>query len=45
MPEHPTYSQIAQFEAKLTDKAKGIYGICLFLDHIILPGFQITIIL
>lgn len=29
MPEHPTYNQIAQFAAKLTDKAKGIYGICL----------------
>ena len=29
MPEHPTYDQIKQFADKLTDKANGIYGICL----------------
>jgi sorbitol/mannitol transport system substrate-binding protein len=29
MPEHPTYEQIKQFADKLTDKAKGVYGICL----------------
>jgi sorbitol/mannitol transport system substrate-binding protein len=29
MPAHPTYDQIAKFAAKLTDKSKGIYGICL----------------
>jgi sorbitol/mannitol transport system substrate-binding protein len=29
MPEHPTYEQIKQFADKLTDKAHGIYGICL----------------
>ncbi|MDE3029139.1 MAG: sugar ABC transporter substrate-binding protein [Paracoccaceae bacterium] len=29
MPAHPTYDQIAQFAAKLTDKASGVYGICL----------------
>jgi sorbitol/mannitol transport system substrate-binding protein len=29
MPDHPTYSQIDQFAAKLTDKSKQQYGICL----------------
>ena len=29
MPEHPTYEQIKQFADKLTDKASGVYGICL----------------
>jgi sorbitol/mannitol transport system substrate-binding protein len=29
MPEKPTYEQIAQFADKLTDKANGVYGICL----------------
>jgi sorbitol/mannitol transport system substrate-binding protein len=29
MPEHPTYDQIRQFADKLTDKAGGVYGICL----------------
>src|SRR6201996_4546700 len=29
MPDQPTYDQIAQFADKLTDKANGIYGICL----------------
>lgn len=29
MPEHPTYQQIKQFADKLTDKASGVYGICL----------------
>jgi len=29
MPPHPTYRQIAQFAEKLTDKPKGVYGICL----------------
>lgn len=29
MPEQPTYAQIAAFADKLTDKAKGQYGICL----------------
>jgi sorbitol/mannitol transport system substrate-binding protein len=29
MPEHPTYEQIRQFADKLTDKAGGVYGICL----------------
>ena len=29
MPPKPTYDQIAQFADKLTDKANGIYGICL----------------
>jgi sorbitol/mannitol transport system substrate-binding protein len=29
MPDHPTYSQIDQFAAKLTDKSKQRYGICL----------------
>ncbi len=29
MPPKPTYDQIAQFADKLTDKANGVYGICL----------------
>ncbi|ASL74502.1 sugar ABC transporter substrate-binding protein [Ralstonia solanacearum] len=29
MPDQPTYDQIAQFADKLTDKDKGVYGICL----------------
>jgi sorbitol/mannitol transport system substrate-binding protein len=29
MPEHPTYEQIKQFADKLTDKANGVFGICL----------------
>ncbi|CAN7489084.1 sugar ABC transporter substrate-binding protein [Trinickia sp. LjRoot230] len=29
MPDQPTYAQIAQFADKLTDKANGVYGICL----------------
>ncbi|WP_131114480.1 ABC transporter substrate-binding protein [Lichenihabitans psoromatis] len=29
MPEKPTYQQIAEYAAKLTDKKDGIYGICL----------------
>ncbi|KVT71240.1 sugar ABC transporter substrate-binding protein [Burkholderia ubonensis] len=29
MPDQPTYDQIAGFADKLTDKSKGIYGICL----------------
>ena len=29
MPEQPTYDQIKQFADKLTDKANGVYGICL----------------
>lgn len=29
MPEQPTWSQIAEFAAKLTDKSKEQYGICL----------------
>jgi sorbitol/mannitol transport system substrate-binding protein len=29
MPEHPTYDQIRRFADKLTDKAGGVYGICL----------------
>ncbi|WP_435155735.1 ABC transporter substrate-binding protein [Amycolatopsis sacchari] len=29
MPEHPTWQQIADFAAKLDDKAAGISGICL----------------
>lgn len=29
MPDQPTYDQIKQFAEKLTDKAKGQYGICL----------------
>ena len=29
MPPKPTYDQIAQFADKLTDKAAGVYGICL----------------
>ena len=29
MPEKPTYTQIAEYAAKITDKKAGIYGICL----------------
>ncbi|WP_103734292.1 sugar ABC transporter substrate-binding protein [Pseudomonas sp. GZJR-8] len=29
MPEHPTWSQIGEFAAKLTDKSKEQYGLCL----------------
>jgi sorbitol/mannitol transport system substrate-binding protein len=29
MPEHPTWAQVADFAAKLDDKAKGVAGICL----------------
>jgi sorbitol/mannitol transport system substrate-binding protein len=29
MPDQPTYDQIEQFADKLTDKSKGMYGICL----------------
>ena len=29
MPEQPTYDQIKEFADKLTDKANGVYGICL----------------
>ncbi len=29
MPSQPTYAQIAQLADKLTDKANGVYGICL----------------
>ncbi|MGO7580654.1 extracellular solute-binding protein, partial [Rhizobium ruizarguesonis] len=29
MPEQPTYAQIAEFAAKVDDKANGVYGICL----------------
>jgi sorbitol/mannitol transport system substrate-binding protein len=29
MPDEPTYDQIKEFADKLTDKSKGIYGICL----------------
>jgi ABC-type glycerol-3-phosphate transport system substrate-binding protein len=29
MPDHPTYAQIDQYAAKLTDKSKQQYGICL----------------
>ena len=29
MPDHPTYTQIADFAAKLTDKSKEQYGLCL----------------
>ncbi len=29
MPEQPTYDDIAKFVPKLTDKANGVYGICL----------------
>jgi sorbitol/mannitol transport system substrate-binding protein len=29
MPSQPTYDQIAGFADKLTDKANGVYGICL----------------
>src|SRR4030095_15175711 len=29
MPEKPTYTQIKEFDDKITDKSKEIYGICL----------------
>jgi sorbitol/mannitol transport system substrate-binding protein len=29
MPEHPTYTQIAEFAHRLTDRANQVYGICL----------------
>jgi sorbitol/mannitol transport system substrate-binding protein len=29
MPDQPTYDQIKEFADKLTDKANGVYGICL----------------
>ena len=29
MPEKPTYTQIAEYADKITDKKNGIYGICL----------------
>jgi sorbitol/mannitol transport system substrate-binding protein len=29
MPEKPTFAQISEFAAKLTDKDAGVYGICL----------------
>jgi ABC-type glycerol-3-phosphate transport system substrate-binding protein len=29
MPEQPTWDQIRDFAAKLTDKSKGLYGVCL----------------
>ena len=29
MPEKPTWSQVAEFASKITDKSKQIYGICL----------------
>ena len=29
MPDQPTYDQIADFASKLTDRANGVYGICL----------------
>ena len=29
MPDKPTYAQIAEYAAKLTDPAAGVYGICL----------------
>ena len=29
MPAKPTYQQLAQYADKLTDKANGVYGICL----------------
>lgn len=29
MPAHPTYKEIAQYADKITDKSKGVYGICL----------------
>ncbi len=29
MPEAPTYDQIAEYAAKVTDKSKGVYGLCL----------------
>lgn len=29
MPNHPTYSQISELADKVSDKANGVYGICL----------------
>jgi sorbitol/mannitol transport system substrate-binding protein len=29
MPDKPTFAQIAEYAGKLTDKDKGVYGICL----------------
>ncbi|HEX7932707.1 MAG TPA: sugar ABC transporter substrate-binding protein [Paraburkholderia sp.] len=29
MPDQPTYDQVKEFADKLTDKANGVYGICL----------------
>ncbi|MCB8882271.1 sugar ABC transporter substrate-binding protein [Acidisoma cellulosilytica] len=29
MPEHPTWNQVAGLADKLTDRSKGVYGICL----------------
>jgi ABC-type glycerol-3-phosphate transport system substrate-binding protein len=29
MPDQPTWEQIRDFAAKLTDKSKGLYGVCL----------------
>jgi sorbitol/mannitol transport system substrate-binding protein len=29
MPDKPTFAQITEYAAKLTDKAAGVYGICL----------------
>ena len=29
MPDHPTWTQVADFAAKLNDKSKGVAGICL----------------
>jgi sorbitol/mannitol transport system substrate-binding protein len=29
MPDNPTWSQVAEFAAKLNDKANGTYGLCL----------------
>ncbi|WMY11819.1 ABC transporter substrate-binding protein [Paraburkholderia phenoliruptrix] len=29
MPDQPTYDQVKEFAGKLTDKANGVYGICL----------------
>jgi sorbitol/mannitol transport system substrate-binding protein len=29
MPEHPTYTQIAEFAHRLTDRTNQVYGICL----------------
>ena len=29
MPDHPTWTQIAEFASKLDDKANGVHGICI----------------